>query len=259
VAYREIKPHPGLADLLVCTWERTVPRSGGRRAQRVVPDGSVDLVWHGGALKVAGPDTEPFMSPLEPGATVVGLRFRPGVAGAALGIPASELLNARVALDDVWPRLGAELEERIGLAADATERRRILEGAVLARRAQSDGIDLAVLDAVGWLGDPGVHVRNVSNRLGLSNRQLLRRFRVAIGYGPKMLDRVMRFQRFLTRAGAVARGDETLAGLAFELGYSDQAHLTRECVQLSGLTPAALVQAWHPPPVRRDELELALR
>jgi AraC-like DNA-binding protein len=257
VAYREIKPRPDLADLLVCTWVRTVPRSTRRGAQRVVPDGCVDLVWHGGALKVSGPDTEPFMSPLEPDATVVGLRFRRGVAGAALGLPASELRDARVALDDVWPRRGAELEERIGLAADATEQRRILEEAVLARRAQSDGVDPAVLGAVRWLGHPGVHVRDVSERLGLSDRQLLRRFRVAVGYGPKMLDRVMRFQRFLTRARAVARGDEPLARLAFELGYSDQAHLTRECVQLSGLTPAALAQAWHTPPVGRDELELA--
>ena len=227
-----------------------MPRRDPRSAQRVVPDGCVDLVWNEGALKTAGPDTQAFMSPLEPGATVVGLRFRPGVAGAVLGIPASALRDARVALDDVWPRVGAELEERLGLAGDASERRRILEEAVLARRAQSDRVDLAVLSAVRSLGQPSVRVRDVSERLGLSERQLLRRFRVAIGYGPKMLDRVMRFQRFLAHAAAVAGDGEPLAGLAFELGYSDQAHLTRECVQLSGLTPSALARASHPSPVR---------
>jgi AraC-like DNA-binding protein len=243
VAYREIKPHPNPTDLVFCTWERAVPRSAESRAQRVVPDGSVDLVWNGCALKVAGPDTEAFMSPLEPGATIVGLRFRPGVAGAALGMPASELRNARVPLADVWSRLGAELEERVALAADTTERRRMLEHEVLARHAQSDGLDLAVLAAMRWLGRPGVRVRAIGERIGLSDRQLLRRFRVAVGYGPKTLDRVLRFQRFLEHAGTVATGDESLAGLAFELGYSDQAHLTRECVRLSGLTPTTLARS----------------
>jgi AraC-like DNA-binding protein len=180
------------------------------------------------------------MSPLEPGATIVGLRFRPGVAGATLGIPASELRNTRVPLADVWSQRGAELEERLASTPAATERRRLLEHEVLARRARSDGLDLAVLAAVRWLGRPGTRVRAISDRLGLSDRQLLRRFRVAVGYGPKTLDRVLRFQRFLAHAGTVATGDESLAGLAFELGYSDQAHLTRECVELSGLTPGRL-------------------
>jgi AraC-like DNA-binding protein len=248
VAYREIKPHPNLTDLVACTWQRAVPRSAERRLQRVVPDGSVDLVWDGCALKVAGPDTEAFMSPLEPGATIVGLRFRPGVAGAALGMPASDLRNMRVPLVDVWSRRGAELEERVALAADTTERRQMLEREVLAWQAQSDGLDAAVLATVRWLGRPGVRVRAVSERLGLSDRQLLRRFRVAVGYGPKTLDRVLRFQRFLAHAGTVATGDESLAGLAFELGYSDQAHLTRECVQLSGLTPGRLAHGRAPRP-----------
>ena len=71
----------------------------------------------------------------------------------------------------------------------------------------------------------------------MSERQLRRRFADAVGYGPKTLARVLRFQRFLALAG---RGDD-LAGLAFEAGYADQAHLTRECRRLSGRTPAELV------------------
>jgi AraC-like DNA-binding protein len=244
VAYREFDARLDLADLVACSWQRTVPPSGGRSAQRVVPDGCVDLVWRGGVLTIVGPDTSAFMSPLEPGATIVGLRFRPGAAGAALGLPASELRDVRLSLDDVWGRHGAELAERLGSADGAAAQRRVLEEALLARRARSDDPDRAVLAAARALGLPGSRVRAVSDRLGLSDRQLLRRFRVAVGYGPKMLDRVLRFQRFLAGARAIADGDDVLAGFAFELGYADQAHLTRECVQLSGLTPAALAHAW---------------
>jgi AraC-like DNA-binding protein len=74
--------------------------------------------------------------------------------------------------------------------------------------------------------------------LGFSERQLQRRFLTAVGYGPKVLQRVLRLRRFLTAAGF---GLEGLAGAALGAGYADQAHLTRECRALTGLTPRQLV------------------
>jgi len=41
---------------------------------------------------------------------------------------------------------------------------------------------------------------------------------------------------------AAERPAEDLAAIAAEVGYADQAHLTRECRQLAGLTPAALAR-----------------
>jgi AraC-like DNA-binding protein len=61
----------------------------------------------------------------------------------------------------------------------------------------------------------------LSDALGVSERQLLRRFDKAVGYGPKTLDRVLRFQRFRSRAPSVARGDEDLVRVAADLGYAD--------------------------------------
>jgi len=45
-----------------------------------------------------------------------------------------------------------------------------------------------------------------------------------------------------------APGDD-LASAAARLGYADQAHLTRECVRLAGLTPTALLAARRPAPM----------
>ena len=56
----------------------------------------------------------------------------------------------------------------------------------------------------------------------MSERQLLRRFRVAAGYGPKTLARVLRFARFV---GGTDRGRSDIARLALDFGYADQAHL----------------------------------
>jgi AraC-like DNA-binding protein len=238
--YREHPPAPDLADLVACTWERSdagAPDGG----VRVLPDGSVDIVWSSRAgLVVAGPDTGPIVYPVERSYSAAGLRLRPGVAGSVLGLPASELRDLRPELSALWGRDAARLEERIALAAPA-RRRALLEDAIrpLARDAQPDTLVLAGLPLLGGRGNT---VAELARTLAISERALRRRFNDAIGYGPKKLDRIIRFRRFL-RAAAM-QGAGGLAAAAAELGYADQAHLTRECRELSGLTPGELLAGW---------------
>src|SRR5256885_10995005 len=87
----------------------------------------------------------------------------------------------------------------------------------------------------------GPGVSELARSLGLGERQLLRRFNRAVGYGPRTLARVARFQRFLALAEADPAAD--LAWLAADAGYADQPHLTRECRRLSGRTPRELIAA----------------
>jgi AraC-like DNA-binding protein len=114
----------------------------------------------------------------------------------------------------------------------------------VARRMDSYGSpDPVVRRATALLADPGARVEEVAEELALSERQLQRRFREFVGYGPKMLQRVLRFQRLL---GALELGREQTGGLAriaATIGYSDQAHLTRETRELSGHSPVSLDRA----------------
>jgi transcriptional regulator GlxA family with amidase domain len=89
------------------------------------------------------------------------------------------------------------------------------------------------------LADPRARVGELARTLGVSDRQLRRRFDAAVGYGPKTLQRVLRFRRFLARVHAAEAGVD-LALLAFEAGYADQSHLTREASALSGMSPLGL-------------------
>ena len=83
-------------------------------------------------------------------------------------------------------------------------------------------------------------VARLAAELGTSERQLHRRCVAAIGYGPKLLHRVLRMRRFL--ALAAAPGAPGLSALAFEAGYADQAHLVRETRIMAGVTPSALLR-----------------
>jgi AraC-like DNA-binding protein len=101
--------------------------------------------------------------------------------------------------------------------------------------------DPVVEAVVAELNDVGgaARVSGLAQRLGLSERQLRRRCIDMLGYGPKTLDRILRFQRF--RALSASHRDLGLARLAASAGYADQPHLTRECVRLAGETPTALL------------------
>jgi methylphosphotriester-DNA--protein-cysteine methyltransferase len=80
----------------------------------------------------------------------------------------------------------------------------------------------------------------LAREIYVSERQLRRRFHAAVGYGPKTLARVLRFRRFVE---AIDRGHTDLAALAWEAGYADQAHLTREATRLAGLPPLSFIRA----------------
>ena len=80
-------------------------------------------------------------------------------------------------------------------------------------------------------------VEATADALGLSTRQLRRLFDAHVGVGPKTFQRVLRFQRFVQESD---RG-VPLARAAADAGYSDQAHMSREVLRMSGLTPVQLV------------------
>ena len=240
IEYREFPPSRELHPFAVCTWERRVPDGDASSARRILPDGCIDLVWRDEDLVIAGPDTGAWTSSVPPGGTVVGLRMRPGIGGSVLGMPASELRDARQPVADVWGESGSDLTERVGETPLPAARRAVLERALIERLADSGSPDSLVLAATRRLGFRGSRVAALADALGISDRQLRRRFHEAVGYGPKTLDRVLRLQRLVARAPAVISGDEDLARVAADLGYADQAHMTRDCRRLTGMTPTAL-------------------
>jgi AraC-like DNA-binding protein len=227
VAYRELAPPPDLAHVVRCVWSRI----GTGATELVLPDGCIDVVVRDGIAVVAGPDTGPVHVALAPGERVTGLRLWPGAA-AALGIPADELRDRRVALEQLWGRAGAEAGER-GAAGPAA-----LADALRTRLASAQG-DPRVLAAAARIARvPATPVPALAASVGLGERQLRRRFTGAVGYGPKTFARVARFRRAL----ALLRAGEPPARAAAAAGFADQAHLTRELGALAGSTPAVLAR-----------------
>ncbi|WP_370965559.1 helix-turn-helix domain-containing protein [Amycolatopsis sp. cg9] len=235
--YEEAAPPPRLAGVARCVW-----RSASAGPKRIVPDGCLDLVVGDGAVFIAGPDTAAWSSVTRPGAELHGLRFAPGRAAAVLGVAADELRDTRVPLGDLWGREGELLAERL-LTGEMTPAE-----AVASRLPSAAAPDPAVAELVTRLEAGAARVaeavtppstrapvKDPAEPATISERRLRRRFVQAVGYGPATYLRVSRFQRAI----ALAPGAPNLAALAVAAGYSDQAHLSRDCRALTGLTPRA--------------------
>jgi AraC-like DNA-binding protein len=263
--YAEWAPPAALRAAVACLWARVAPEATDQAKQAdqagpadpatqaglVLPDACSDLIWERGVgAYVAGPDTGPARPVIAPGTIIVGVRFRPSAGGQVLKTPLSEIANQRVPLADLLrpaqlPPAARGLSAALD-PAEAAARMLDLTGALVTEGAP----DRAMARAAVLLRDPAARAEAVAAEVGLSERQFRRRSQAAAGYGPKTLQRVLRFHRFVRLLDA-APAPETppdLATLAAWTGYADQAHLTRECSALSGFTPATLARVRHPRP-----------
>jgi AraC-like DNA-binding protein len=243
--YRELEPLPALREHLRCVWYRSVATDEPVHRQRVLPDACIDVVWQAGrSPHIAGPDTGPVLAELRPGGILVGARFRPGRAPDVLGVAADELRDAQTELSAIW-----------GEAAGRRLRESEATGAV---HGMLHELQLQVLARVGPARDGETPRATLAwargtaalDRLGadlhLGDRHLRRRVEQRFGYGPAVLRRVLRLQRLLALA---ARHHGSLADLALAAGYADQAHMSRECRRLAGLTPVRLLSWWRQTPL----------
>ena len=134
-----------------------------------MPDGCSDVIWQEGRGAFVGRPRHagPSPSDLPAGTVLVGLCFRPGVGGAALGLPLAEVRDQRVDLADLGREVVApdlDPEQVSGALTD-------LAGQWLTD-AEPDPVVQATVMA---LHDPAARVGDLVDDLGVSERQLRRR------------------------------------------------------------------------------------
>lgn len=231
--YREFASAALLAPFVECLWSVTTQTE--EPAWLVLPDGCLDVVfWPQGGLRAVGAMTTAQRASIPAGGSVVGVRFRPGMARRFLQVPAGELTDGWAPLDTLWGTRGRELCERLGNADSAQRRVALLEGSLRPLDDVRDAVAGAVAAVVAAAGDADVDA--FARQANLSPRQLRRRSLEETGLTPKRLCRVLRFRRAVAATAAGAR--RGWAHLAVQCGYYDQAHLIHEFREFSGYTPA---------------------
>jgi len=152
-------------------------------------------------------------------------------------LPMHQLAQRVVTLEDLFGRGGALLREAVAEADGWAGRFRVIDEFLLARLDEARSPVPSVTRALGRLHESGgtVPVGAIAAEIGCSPRHLITRFREQVGVTPKLLARILRFERAVSLVDS--RTEMSWAEIAQVCGYYDQAHLIRDFHQFAGCPP----------------------
>lgn len=245
-------PPPPLAESVKAIWCARGTKREFDSPEPIVPDGCVEIVFNLGDRFInadtgdaqprdllAGQMTKPVVALPTGDVDLIGVRFRTGRAGAAMRTPMWELQDQLIAASDVIAGADRIASELRGISA--AHRLQHLAFALAERLSRVDAGALRNVDEALAVIDSSrgnITIDAVAKRIGISRRHLERQFRDHVGLGAKHVARIARIQSALD----LLQDDPMMSGaeVAAECGYSDQAHLIRECQDLTGQTPQRL-------------------
>jgi AraC-like DNA-binding protein len=218
----------------------------------IVPDGCVEIVLNLGdrfinadtgerqpRALLAGQMTRPVVALPTGEVDLIGVRFRTGRAGAAMRVPMWELQDQLIAASAVVDGIDRVTDDLRNVPH--ADRLQYLTQALSERLDAVDADSMSAVDhALAIIGrsQGNVAIERVARLVGVTRRHLERQFREYVGLGAKHLARIARIHSALDllQQKPLMSGAE----IAAACGYSDQAHLIRECRALAGATPTRL-------------------
>lgn len=238
--HRRLLPRAALAEVVAHFWWIRWDLRAPFVAQ-TLPHPTTHVVFEVDAT-VSGPTSRRFARTLSGTGEVLGVKFRPAMFSSVCSRPASALA------DRVLP-LRAALTSAGAWIANVT-RAVTLEAKLRACEAALEPLVTPVAPLVTTLRDLTeaiehdrslVRVAELARRAHLHPRTLERSFRRYVGKSPKW---VLRRYRLIDAAERLASGEETsIAAIAQDIGYFDQAHFARDFRALVGAAPSALRRA----------------
>jgi AraC-like DNA-binding protein len=251
--HQEFEPPEELRDTIKCFWYNKRDSGEELSGFEVQPDGYTEIIFHFGSdLSIACNGGLQLL----PSPFMMGLLNQPAVFDAKNGL---EILGIRCFPWTVFDLLGLQ---------PGKDSVRIFEHPIarlqctLAKFVHAGKIDEALAEVEQYFLDARSHIatssmlfkagaamREANGTMPVSQvaaaahatvRTLERNFKQSSGYSVKDVSGLMRFEQVRNRLWL--NPDSNLAGLAHELGYTDQPHLSREFKRYSGITPGAFAR-----------------
>ncbi|MFJ9692724.1 DUF6597 domain-containing transcriptional factor [Kitasatospora sp. NPDC101183] len=236
-------PHPEVARFVEFYWlVRWNVTGHDPYEQRVLCHPNVHLVFEPLRARLYGVDRTVFTRRLEGVGHALGARFRPGAFRPFAGHPVGRLVDRSVPAADYFGPEADRLNEQLRADPDPA----LLDAFLRPRLPAPDPVAEEVAAMVARItASPDLcRVDDLARELGLSVRRLQRLFAEYVGASPKWVLRRARLHEAAERAAA--SGGLDLAALAAELGYADQAHLTRDFTAAVGVSPARYAEPGGP-------------
>jgi AraC-like DNA-binding protein len=260
--HQEFDPPEEVQDAIKCFWYNT--RDFGEQQLRfdVVPDGYAEIIFYFGhlcSISDSGglqPLPSPFMMGLlnQPAVfytknrlDIIGIRCFPWTVFDLLGLPSGKY-GVRV-FEHPIAGLQSKLNElvqskKIGEVVTVLKQYFLNARSGVAGDSRLFKAGIAMREANGTMP-----VSQVAAAAHATVRTLERNFRRSSGHTVKAVSALIRFEQ--VRNQLWLDPDASLTVLAYELGYTDQSHLSREFKRYSGTTPAAFARK-----IKKEKQEL---
>ena len=251
--HQEFEPPEELRDSIKCFWYNMRDAEEAQPSFEVQPDGYAEIIFYfGSTLSISGdgglqPLPSPFMMGLlnqpvvfytKNRLEIIGIRCFPWTVFDLLGLPSGKD-EVRV-FEHPIARLQSTLNKCIHAGKVDEALAQVKQYFLNARLG---------IAASSMLFKAGVAMREANGTMPVSHvaaaahatvRTLERNFKRSSGYTVKDVSALIRFEQVRNRLWHYPGAN--LAGLAHELGYTDQSHLSREFKRYSGTTPAAFAR-----------------
>jgi len=209
--------------------------------QKILPHPNVNLAFEASGAAVFGIDRKIFIRRLSGAGKAFGIRFRPGGFRPFNSRPIFSL-NDRVVPAARLFGPAADEACTVIMAADADDEIMIAAAAGLLRgfgAVEDPGAEQAAELVKRITEAPGLQrVAQLAQASGLSERKLQRLFADYVGVSPKWVMRRARLHEAALRVETDGPTSVDWAILAADLGYADQAHLTRDFTTTLGVPPS---------------------
>ncbi|MFC1429545.1 DUF6597 domain-containing transcriptional factor [Streptacidiphilus sp. N1-3] len=233
------QPDPALEPLVEFYWHVRWDLCGqAPYDQKVLSHPNVHLVFEEPRAAVYGVDRGLFVRRLEGRGQVLGVKFRPGGFRAFWGRPVQELADRVLPATEVFgPAVERTSRQILSLSGEDTVVMAGLADAFLLARLPAidpQAAEVAAMVETATGDHTLVRVEQLAERHGVSVRTLQRLFAEYVGAGPKW---VLRRARLHEAAQRAEDASVDWSALATDLGYADQAHLSRDFTAVVGLPP----------------------
>ncbi len=249
-----LKPHPYLRSYISRYWvwenEPVLPR--------LLPGTGTELMFHyGQPLRWKNERGQAITVPrshimatrfgyysLEPVSNMgfIAVRFRAGAFRHFCREAGHDLIDEFIDINDIWGHSGQKFGQQIIEAKTLEDRISIIEKVLMGfleqYRRPEYWLDRAVRKVL--YGYNAVSIEEVSKELCISERQMQRRFKEAVGITPKGFQRVSRFEAVMRHL--LLNKEQSYLAAALEHGYYDQSHFIKECNAYVGEHPSLFLQ-----------------
>ncbi|SIT11902.1 transcriptional regulator, AraC family [Zobellia uliginosa] len=244
--YEEYIPSKNLNSIVDSIWIAT--NNGQEIESRILPDGYVDIIFElgeqmqlnsGNEIRVSGMMTKFKKVVSKKNSETLGVRFKTGQFNSISNIPLSEIKNTAIKASNLSPKLNNSFLEELIEKKCHFEKVQLINSFLTSEinwtAIVENKLEYSVCESIRT-NYRELDLSLIAKNHCISLRQLERRFKTIVGVTMKEYHSIIRFNNTMNYIST--NSDTSLLNIAFDHGYFDHSHLTKEFNKMSGLNPS---------------------